>query len=106
MRKLDSHRSKAAGAAPDQDDIALLHSIPLPAEQHTVRGRADQRAGTGRFPGKMLRLRQTLVRLSDSKLAEGAIVRLVSPDFRGWRDHRVFARQHPGIVLVPPPVMD
>src|SRR5437764_11658105 len=106
MSKLDGDGTKSTGPAPDQDHFAFLELVAPPAKERAVGGCADQRAGCCRLPGEVRGFRQTLVRLRNSKLAERAIVRLVSPDFRGGRDHRVFPCPYPGVVFIPPSMMD
>ena len=107
LHELDRLRAEAAGAAPDENDVALLHGVALPAEEHPVGGRADERRRRRLLPGQVVGLRHALVPLGDRELPEGAVVgAVVAPDVRARRDHRVLARLDPRVVALPPAVVD
>src|SRR5262249_24352772 len=64
-------------------------------------GAAEQEA-SGLFPRETRGLRHALVRLRACELAVAAVVRLVAPDARRLREHRILAALHPWIVRPPP----
>ena len=81
--------AQAAGRAPDQDDVALLHASAVARDKLAVSGRIDQ-AGRCRFlPGQMRGLGQQLVGLDQGDLCEAAEVGLEPPDALLGIEHRV-----------------
>ena len=108
LHELDRLAAEPARAAPHEDDIVLLDSVAGPAEQHPLRGRADEGGRRGRLPGQMIGLREHLVLLGDGELPERAVVVVVvvAPDAGRGGDHRVFAGHDPRVVVPPPAGMD
>ncbi len=99
---LQRQAAQAAGGAPHQHHVALLHGMRRPAHQHAVGGGgAEQEAARG-LPGEARGLGDALVRLRPRELAVAAVVGLIAPDARGFGQHRVLAREHPRVVRAPP----
>ena len=105
-RDVERHAAEAARRAPDEDDVARLDGMRRPPHQHPVRRRGAEQEAPRLLPGEALGLGQALVRLGAGELAVAAIVRLVAPDARALRQHRILAREHPGIVGAPPATVD
>src|SRR5205814_5633461 len=91
---------------PHEHDVALLDRVRIPAHQHAIRGRAAEEEAAGLFPAEPRGLRHALMRLRARELAVAAVVRLVAPDARRLREHRVLAALHPRIVGLPPAGVD
>ena len=89
-------RAEAARATPDEDDVALLHGVPAPAEAASGSAVVPTSVGAAAcLPREVLGLRQHLVLLRDGELPEGAEVAVVvvAPDPGRRRDHRILARR-------------
>ena len=93
--ELDRERPEPAGAAPHQDDVAGLHGVRRPAEQHPVRRGAGQRGRRRLLPREVLGLRQALMRLDLGELRERPPARVVAPDAERVREPRVAAGRAP-----------
>ena len=98
---LNRHASEPARRAPNQHDVVVAHGVRRPSHQHAIRGRAHQRRAGGFFPGEMLRLRHTLMRLHAGELREAAPVGFVAPDFEGRIVHRIVAVADRGAICDP-----
>ena len=99
--QLDGERTEPAARAPHQHDVAGLHRVRRPAEEHPVGGRAREGGGRGLLPRQEVGLGQALVRLHLRELRERAPARVVAPHAERRRQAGVLARLHPRIVLVP-----
>ena len=104
--ELDRERPEPAGATPDEHDVAGLHGMRCPPEEHPVRGPAGE-GGCGRLlPGQVVRLGQALVLLDLGELRHRPPARVVPPHTEGRGQTGVAAGADPRVVQVPLTGMD
>ena len=88
-RELRGVRAQAAGGAPDQHGVALLHAGAVARDELAVGGGVDQPGAGGLLPGEVRGHRHELVRLDQRQLGQAAEVRLEAPDALLGVHHRV-----------------
>ena len=87
--ELDAVGADAAGGAPHEHAVALLHLGGVAADEHAVAGRGAQPVDRRLLPGEVLGLGHELVGLHDGQVGEAAEVRLEAPDALVGGEHRV-----------------
>ena len=88
-RVLRREAAEAAGRAPDQDVVALLHVAAVLGDELAVGSAVDQAGRRGLFPGQVLRLWHELVGLDHRDVGEATEVGLEAPDALRRVKHRV-----------------
>ena len=83
----------AAGGAPDEHGVALLHAGAVVADEHAVARRVAQRVDRRLLPREVGRLGHQLVGLDDGEVGEAAEVGLEAPDPLVGGEHRVVVRR-------------
>ena len=99
--ELHGERAEPAARPPDEHDVAGLHGVRGPSEEHAVGGGAGERRRGGLLPGEEVGLRQALVRLHLAELRERAPARVVAPHAEAAREPGVLAGHDPRIVEIP-----
>src|SRR3954452_8363344 len=89
QRELGGVGAEAAGRAPDQDRVALLHARAVARDELAVGGGVDQAGAGGLLPRQVAGLGHELVGLDQRQLREPAEVRLEAPDALLRIEHRV-----------------
>ena len=90
--ELDGVGADAAGGAPHEHGVALLHLGGVTPDEHPVAGGGAQPVDGALLPGEVLRLRHELVGLHDGEVGQAAEVRLEAPDALVGGEHGVVVR--------------
>ncbi len=103
LHELDCKRPKAARPPPHEHDVAFLHRVWRPSEEHPIGGRTGECRRSRLLPRQVLCLREALVSLHQAELGERTPARVVAPHAERFGQARIFSSAYPRVVEIPLP---